>query len=173
MRNLLVLLIFISLNSTAQDSSIDFCKMLKADQSNLGIGLDFNSDSAVAERSKRYHTFETNFSILIQSTRDKGFPNIQNHPDDTCVDDLAIMTLVHIAQSNPRLIFNDTIINLFTNELDKGNLREQLLYAMIIGYTKFGHPLEKDRLIVESAIKSWKLENKIKDSYKIKYYTEP
>lgn len=173
MKRLFIFLMCCSFKITAQEQKIDFCQMLKADQSNYCLGIEFASDSCIAQRARRYKIFEDNFKVLLQITRKAGFPNAKNHPLDSCVYDLTIATIVHIAQSKPELMFNNSIITLFEEEIKKENLNKLILFTMFIGYAKYSNPKEKDRPMVELAIVKWKLESEIKQHIEMKYYPEP
>jgi hypothetical protein len=173
MKFIFILIFLLPIQTKVLAQKIDFCQMLKADQSNTCLGIDFNSDSCIAQKMRRIQTYETNFKVLLQITRASGFPNNQNHPHDSCVNDLSIVTFIHISQSKPELIFNGEIIDLFDEEIKKGNLKKQYLYPMFIGYAKYSQPKEKDKVMVEKAIKKWDLENELKQIIDIKYSPEP
>lgn len=146
--------------------------MLKSDQLNYCQGLELYSDSCVAQKIRRNQAIEDNFNVLLQITKKTGFPNSQNHPKDSCIHDFTLVTLIHIVQSKPKLIFNDSIITLFEDEIKKENINKIVLLTMFILYFKESYPKEKDRPMVELAIKKWQLKREMNQVIEIEYYPE-
>ncbi|MDP1726953.1 MAG: hypothetical protein Q8M15_09235 [Bacteroidota bacterium] len=172
MKYFFLFILFYSLHITAQAQKIDFCRMLKAVQSNYCQGLELYSDSCVAQKIRRNQAIEDNYNALLDITNKTGFPNRQNHPKDSCVHDFTLVTLIHMVQSKPELIFNESIITLFEEEIKKENLKKVILLSMFSVYSRNSYPKEKDRAMVELAIKKWKLEREMNQGIEIEYYPE-
>ena len=105
---------------TQETRVIDYCQMIERDQSYT------NPDEIRADDDwmKREAIFLENFDILITETRKSGFPHIETKASgvDSCRYWAVIMTLVHMAQAHPELLFTQEIMELFKSEVEKGNL---------------------------------------------------
>lgn len=143
---------------------LDYCKMISEDQ--LHVNND-KSDSLKyqADRAERYETFEKNFELIMQKTRQDGFPyvSLNNYTEDSCKYWAVSMTMIHTAQSNPGKFFSKKYADLFKNEMEKGNLERELLERSSIITAKTMDLCDELKPDIEYAVKTWGIRSNIFD----------
>ena len=130
-----LILIFLSCKNSDTDSKIelDYCKMLELDQSYV------NSDTTDrvkqnSDRLKRHNLIKNNFKDLIQYSSQNGFPemgSLKATGIDSCRNWAVFITIFHIGQIEPKLLFEDETINVFKNEIENGNLKSSSIFSSI------------------------------------------
>jgi hypothetical protein len=152
-----------------QPVEIDYCEMLTRDQSHVN---HVETEKSVMEENNkiRHQIFLENYEQLIQLTKDEGFPNISfdSLPQDSCKYWAITATLIHIAQSKPKIFFSEETISLFKEEMDKGNLEsEDLTPAFRISFVtnEFCEDLQE---IINKAIQTWGMESHLNGLPKFK-----
>jgi len=107
---------------------LDYCKMISDDQTFVNTDksdmVKFNAD-----RKKRHKIFKKNFDLIMKKTKQDGFPyvSLNNYSQDSCKYWAVSMTMIHTAQSNPKLFFSKDYVDLFKTEMNKGNIEKKLL----------------------------------------------
>jgi len=152
-----------------QKIELDFCKIVELDQSFVSKDKS-NMAKFESDRRNRRKLFKKNFEELIVLAKGSGFPNADliNEPKDTCISYAITLTLIHIAQSKPDLLFNKETIDLLGKELENGNLNSRDLapaYQMSIMTTEFCNAL-KDK--IEYASEVWGFDKKLIGKAKFK-----
>ena len=155
-----IFIVFSGLQSCNEKVAVlDYCKILTDDQ--LDVNWD-KSDMAKfeADKIKRSNRITNNFELLIRETKENGFPVVSlNFADDeNCKSRAVTMTMIHIAQINPKLFFSGYYSKLFKLEIDKGNLDKELLKRSCIIAFKTEEICENLKSNIEDAINLWKLE---------------
>ena len=144
---------------------LDYCKMIEEDQSYVNNDksdmVKFNAD-----KSERHKLFAKNFDLIMQKTNHDGFPktSLTSYPKDSCKYWAVSMTMIHTAQSNPKLFFGRKCADLFKTEMDKGNIERKLLEQSSIITAKTIDLCEDLKSRIEYATKIWGLESQIFDT---------
>jgi len=142
--------------------SIDYCQMLANDQSY--INRDFSDkDKWQSDRKKRSAIFKHNFELLMDKAKLDGLPKTGTFEDfpDSCRFNAISLTFIHIAQSQPELLFEKNIILLLEKEIKSGNLHIDIInsaFRMINSNRIFLKRLGKE---VQLAIQKWEAESLI------------
>jgi hypothetical protein len=138
--------------------NLDYCKMISEDQ------LHVNNDKSdtlkyKADRAERYKTFKKNFELIMQKTKQEGFPyvSINNFAEDSCKYWAVSMTMIHTAQSNPELFFSKEYADLFKREMEQGNLERELLERSSIITARTMELCNELKPKLEYAIKTWEI----------------
>lgn len=151
------ILLFLFSCSEEKPIALDYCEILKTDQSHLG------RDSM--DREKRKKIIHENFDQLIAFSKQNGFPKVSfyDFPFDSCKYWAVSATLIHIVQTKPDLFFEKKTVDFFKTEMDKGNLTPGLLFTAgkVSSISPFCEKLKPE---VEYASELWNLEkNPFKD----------
>lgn len=123
-----VFLLLLQLSCSEEKIVLDYCTMIAEDQ--LHVNQDKSDmDRFNADRKKRHKIFEKNFDLLMQKTRQDGFPfvSLQTYAADSCKYWAVTMTMLHTAQSDPAKFFSKKYARIFQAELNKGNIEKSLL----------------------------------------------
>ncbi|MEM6316139.1 MAG: hypothetical protein AAF960_00630 [Bacteroidota bacterium] len=150
------LLLFLSLSCKEVQVELDYSKMIAEDQ--LYVNTDKSDIKKYnADKLKRKAIFKRNFELIIDKTKQSGFPyvSLENHQLDSCKYWAVSMTMIHTAQSNPELFFSDKYSKIFKAELEKGNLERTLLEQSSIITAKTIDLCEDLKPQMKSAAKLW------------------
>lgn len=172
MENLKILLFlglwFISCKP-AEPIVLDYCAMLETDQSY--VDHDEKDETVRAENSrKRDEIFKENFVSMIELTKQDGFPDISTNetPQDSCRWWAVTMTLIHMAQAEPEVFFDEKTVSLFKNELQKGNVESENLappFRVSFMTNTFCNDLKEP---IQEAMIAWGVESRINAEPKFK-----
>ena len=136
---------------------IDFCNMLKLDQSY--VNTDVNDKEFKSDGIKRNDIFKSNFEELVKYFRSQGFPEIGPLKNvtgiDSCRNWAVKMTLFHVGQSQPHLLFQPHVIEVLTKEIKEGRLKSgKLSGAIWEGFGGFKFCISQKE-IMHNALKNW------------------
>lgn len=135
---------------------LDYCKMLEEDQSHVNNDKS-NMEQYRKDSNLRDAIFYKNFQSIIELTLEEGFPDV-NMTKDSCLNSAVYMTMIHTAQSNPKLFFSNEIVALFKEELKNESLDKQLLNtSTLMGYLS-NETEEEIKLMIDVAIKTWNID---------------
>ena len=141
---------------------LDYCKMISEDQSYVNTDksdmLKFRADKV-----ERHKIFKKNFDLIIQKTKQEGFPfiSLNNYQKDSCKYWAVSMTMIHTAQSNPKVFFSKKYVDLFKLEMDKGNIEKKLLEKSSIITARTIDLCPELKPKVEYATKKWEIDSDI------------
>lgn len=139
--------------------ALDYCKMIAEDQSYVNTNPS-DSINFKADKAKRGKIFEKNFALVINKTKQEGFPyiNLKNPQEDSCKYWAVSMTMIHMAQSKPAVFFSKKYVNLFKHELDKGNIEKKLLQRASLITARTIDLCEELKPQIEYASKQWAMD---------------
>lgn len=144
------ILTFVFLTSCQSDVPIvlDYCKMHAEDQS-------FLDDSF-----KRKEMFKKKIHQIMAYTRQQGFPKVSfyDEPFDSCKYWAVTGTMIHIAQAEPALLFNQKTIDFFKKEMEKGNLDKELFIPAFKISSRTNTFCETMKPDIEYALQLWELD---------------
>ena len=150
--------VFICFGCQRKPYELDYCKMLKDDQS--FVNQD-KSDMAKFEsdRAKRAELLAMNFDLLLAKTYLDGFPTIHKiiTTTDTCKRQAVQITMIHAAQSNPKLFFSEGVVSIFQKELKKGNLDVDVLRKAVIISARTKEFCSALKPKINAALDAWEL----------------
>ena len=150
-----LLIVFYSCKeSTVTSKTLDYCKMLEDDQTLKG--------------QDRKNVFKENFKSIIEYTQRNGFPNYDFNelPKDSCKTWAVMATLIHITQTSPELIFNNDILELFSVEIEKGNLNPEDIYPAFKVSTGGGQMFcDSLEPIINKTFDKWKMDPELREYF--------
>ena len=149
-------------------TELDYCKMLKLDQSyvsNGGTVEELESDNL-----KRKDIFKDNLDQIIQYSKTNGFPemgSLQTSGLDSCRNWAVMITLFHVGQTQPILFFEKETQQLLEKEIKEGRLKSGSLFPPLReGFE--GHEFCLDRKEeMYNALIAWQL--KVEELPEIKF----
>ncbi len=151
---LCLFLLIISCTQKEKKIELDYCQMIAEDQD---------------DTKDRYEAFIRNYQLLIDYTKQNGFPSIDENylPQDSCKYQAVTFTLVHIAQTAPELLFNNEIIQLFSKEMKKGNLDVSDLYpAFKISSSQGQAFCEALKPYIDASFKAWQMDEELYERFR-------
>lgn len=97
------LLYFLFLACGQTIKPIDFCEILRRDQSYVNNNKsDKNYKTDKATRTK---ILDENFDLLMQHIEQEGLPRMEAYESDSCLQWAVQMTIMHAAQGNQKELF--------------------------------------------------------------------
>jgi hypothetical protein len=135
--------------------------MMKNDQSFLPDESNTEEENNDLYR-KRSQAFRENFEVLMKITDRQGFPNSKTI-NDSCIDNLAHVTFIHMAQTFPKIFFDRANVDKLYYELLKHNIERYYLHSAVFFYANFNQPCEDEKAMVEYAVHKWGLDKKPDD----------
>ena len=162
LKSLVCFFFILNISCNEKQIEIDYCKMLERDQSFVNNDKsnieEFNSDKA-----KRAVLINQNFELLIKKTKQSGFPNIQNNQTlkDSCLERAVTITMIHKSQIDPDQFYGKSMVKLFKNELEKGNLDNEILKKSCLITAMTTDLCENLRPRMKSALALWKLDKEL------------
>lgn len=130
----IVVSLIVSLTCCGEDfaAELDYCAMLKEDQSNLSSAADTKS-IAIEKRRKRIQIFSNNFNDIIDFTMQYGFPEFDQGDlkQDSCKYWAVVATLVHVAQTDRDVFFSEKTKEVFSREIQSARLPKEILYPAL------------------------------------------
>jgi hypothetical protein len=141
---------------------LDFCKMISEDQ--LYVNNDkSNMEKYNMDKIERHRLFKKNFNLIMLKTKQEGFPSISlsNAQADSCKFWAVSMTMIHTAQSEPNVFFSKKYVDVFKEEMDKGNLEKELLRRSSITTAMTIDLCEALKPNIKYATKTWDIDPKI------------
>jgi len=138
-------------------NQIDFCEMLKLDQSYLDS--DIGDVEFKSNQIKRHNIFKSNFEELITYSKSQGFPEMGSVKNvtgiDSCRNWAVKMALFHVGQTQPHLLFQPHVIEVLTKEIKERRLKSsKLIGALWEGFGEFKFCISQKDLMY-NALKNW------------------
>lgn len=138
---------------------IDFCEILKRDQSHINNNKsdkDHHKDKAT-----RIGILNENFDLLIQHIKQNGLPQIEDYTQDSCLNDALQITLIHTAQINQKKFFNKKNVLLLGSQIKEGKLDKEVLKRAIIVMLVTSKICKEYQNDILYGIEAWDLQNEI------------
>ena len=108
--------------------------------------------------------FIDNFKWLISITRQYGFPTYKllRAAGDSLQPKgfgswqvFPSMAIIHILQTAPKMLVADDVVQLFKEEIEKGNMRRNFISDALDLYTMHSTPCKEDEAKVTNALRTW------------------
>jgi hypothetical protein len=139
-----------------QPTELSYCEMHETDQSFVNNDKT-DMERYEADREKRLQLIKANFESLVTYSMREGFPLV--HPEDAVLDSCkywaVTMTMIHTAQAQPDLFFSPEMSSFFKKEMNKGNIRRELLEQCLIIAFRTNSLSEANTAHVSTAAESW------------------
>ena len=145
------------LSCNEQTIDLDYCKMIAEDQSFVNTDKS-DMETFNADKASRKKLIEKNFDLLVQKTRQSGFPMIQDESMESCKSRAVTMTMLHGAQTLPELFFSEPYVALFKAEMDKGNLERKILLIASTLTARTVELCDGQQPEIEAALALWELD---------------
>lgn len=146
-----------------QNTKIDYCERLHADQSNLS--RSHMSKIEKEERfKKRQAAFKKNWEIFTGLIKSDDLSIVNK---DTCYKEFLLVTLIHNVQNFPKEIFNKSMIDKIKKEIDNGNIAVDYLRTSLSTYKNYTHEekrCKKMKDMVDYAISTWRINENYEQS---------
>ena len=65
------------------------------------------------------------------------------------------MAIIHVLQTAPKMLVADDVVQLFKEEIDKGNMRRNFISDALDLYTMHSTPCQEDEVKVNNALRTW------------------
>jgi len=139
---------------------LDYCFIHETDQSFVNTDksdmVQFQED-----KLKRASLIKKNFKDLIYYSESYEFPFVEPNTSvlDSCKYWAVTMTMIHAAQVQPEEFFSEKNVKLFKKELEKGNIRIELLEQSVIIMVKTKDISKTLEPKIKNALNEWGLES--------------
>lgn len=155
----LVCFLFFFCGHPIKKIEIDFCEILKKDQSH--INTDKSNRNYHKDKAYRENLLNKNFELLTEYIKQKKLPKIEHYKDIPCLNEALQITLIHTAQINQQELFSQKNIDLLQKQINQGRLDKELLKRAIIVMSLTSKICKRHQSNIVSAIKAWELNNEI------------
>jgi len=156
------LLILSILSCQNEAITLDYCKMIKDDQSYVNTDKS-NMSQFISDKEKRSKLIKQNFNLLIKKTKQTGFPNLNIHQMniDTCKNRAVTMTMIHASQTNPKQFYDKKLAKLFKKEIENGKLDKEILRKSSIITARTIELCSDYKSEIEKALELWDIDPQI------------
>ncbi len=141
---------------------LDYCFIHETDQS--FVNNDKSDMSQFQEdKLKRASLIKKNFKDLVNYSESFGFPYVEPNTSvlDSCKYWAVTMTMIHAAQIQPEEFFSEKNIKLFKKELEKGNIRIELMEQSVIIMVRTYDICRNLESAIKYALSVWGLKNNL------------
>ena len=120
----------------------------------------------VRNNTKRDPIILRNFDIIVSITEKQGFPQLRQEyrskKKNNLISQGAFLTFIHVLQTKPEDLLNESIINLFKTEISSGRLEKSILRNAMNIYLKTAYDkpwLIDNKDLFDFAYREWDLGN--------------
>ena len=139
----MIRLLFLSFSLLFAFSAISQSDTLN-DEELIAIFKEINESDAshMKEPEIREQIFIENFKTIVKITKAQGFPQLQEHYRKkkirNCIINGSRITFIHILQSQPKMLLNEEMIELFGKEIKSDRLDNSILETALFAF-KYDH----------------------------------